>query len=291
LRAAGARTKQVGCRPILVRFRKRVGFVHRKTAKWPGILQKGHSQNRTSLPPTQAPTSPPPCTSLSSPPPPRRRPSGTSPPPDNDDVVAAAPRPRYRRRRPNTTSDYFVLLVHTVTDIALRTAPRRWTSPTPPTDPLAAPRHSPAAEDLCRPQASPSPHLTICTDRSPKHRTSPSAPSGYARRWLCSIAIPSAHPAPPVCLRDDPAPTQRPLGGCPDTHPAPNPRPSAPRIFFPAAERPWRRRGEERGRKERGGRGGEGGGSVEPTPISAPSAQFLRPSARWVGALGDPAPK
>src|ERR1700709_671925 len=48
--------------------------------------------------------------------------------------------------------------------------------------------------------------------------------------------------------------------------------------------------GERREEEEKGkGAGGARGGG-EPAPDLGPSGQFSRPSARWVGALGDPAP-
>jgi hypothetical protein len=110
-----------------------------------------------------------------------------SPPPPGPDIVAAAPN--------TTTSDYFVLLVRIVADIAVRTALRVSTSPTPAHGPTGRPQAPPR-----RQRPLPAPDLTVA---APNHlhrpfaklRTAPSAPSSSARRWLCSTAIPSAYPA------------------------------------------------------------------------------------------------
>src|SRR3978361_1910163 len=124
----------------------------------------------------------------------------------------------------------------------------------------------------------------------------PGAPRSCTRSLLHSVAGPSTPPTPPH-RETTQRPTQRPLGG--QSH-----APSAlrltqrPSTFFPAASRPWPRRGGGGGRRggggrERGGEEGRGGGEREggePAPDLGPSGQFSRPSARWVGALGDPAP-
>ena len=119
LRAAGARTKQAGNRPIWVRFCKRVLFVHRSPAKWPGAEGTWSKSDLAAHP------------SLGGHPPRRRR----APRCRRRRHLAAAPQARRRRRimltssplpsdpdivaaARNTTPDYFVLSVQSVTATA-----------------------------------------------------------------------------------------------------------------------------------------------------------------------------